>query len=211
MDREQGEKRNIVLNLKITEDWFGNLFCQHEIVGSKSLDNAFKQKISKQLGIDIENKKEIPLDAWKGKSGLYVSRNIEEKIFICIEYRKDKHTLEITECITIVPEEKVMNIWKIICEQIEYTPTIHFKDKKTKEKYRLNYRNTVKAVIDFYNLPVSINGFNGGDNRAKHYFPYYYYPLKVVEFYNNIHYTRNTIFRLTKELQLEKEEKKNLL
>lgn len=150
------------------------------------------------------NEIQVPLDEWQGESGVYVIRDKEEKIFVCIEYRKDKHTGEVKEVKHRVPEKKVLNIWKIICEHIDMIPVHNFKDKELKKRYNLEYRPLSESVIEFYDLSVSQEAFNGGGgNRAWYYFPHYYYPIKVVEFYGNIRYGRNSIYRLNKNLVLK--------
>lgn len=43
------------------------------------------------------------------------------------------------------------------------------------------YRDVVKLLIIDLKLDVGVEEFNGGKNRSKYLFPYYYYPLQVLK------------------------------
>ena len=45
----------------------------------------------------------------------------------------------------------------------------------------VGYRDIAKTLIFLYKLDIDIEEFNGGKNRAKYMFPYYYYPLQVLK------------------------------
>jgi hypothetical protein len=55
----------------------------------------------------------------------------------------------------------------------------------------VDYRSIVRGLIIRYNLDISADAFNGGRNRCKYMFPYYYYPLKVLENYGFVEHNRN--------------------
>lgn len=46
---------------------------------------------------------------------------------------------------------------------------------------KTKYRKLIPSIIMTYHLPIEIEEFNGGKNRAKYYFPLYYYPIKILE------------------------------
>ena len=47
---------------------------------------------------------------------------------------------------------------------------------------KTKYRKLVPAIIKYYDFKeVDVDSFNGGKNRSKYLFPYYYYPLKILE------------------------------
>ena len=123
---------------------------------------------------------EVHIKGWKGKS----SREIQEigSDYKIIEYRKDKNTREIKEQITIIPKKNVEIMWEIVqnCEHLEL----------------YGYRWIITKLKKHYNLTIDIEAWNGGKNRAKYYFPYHYYPLKVLESQSKIRYSGGKIMRL---------------
>jgi len=50
-----------------------------------------------------------------------------------------------------------------------------------KVNYVVQYRYIIKKLIEKLDIEIDVDAFNGGKNRAKFYFKYYYYPLKVLE------------------------------
>ncbi len=60
------------------------------------------------------------------------------------------------------------------------------------------YRWIVTQLMKHYQLEdMDINAWNGGSNRAKHFFPKHYFPLKVLEKWGMIAYFGNgSILRL---------------
>lgn len=59
---------------------------------------------------------------------------------------------------------------------------------KDRDKKVTGYREVVSILMTKYNLSIDIESFNGGKNRAKYYFPLYYYPLKILEYCKEIKY-----------------------
>ena len=141
----------------------------------------YKDKI-KKLEEEIGRLRTINIDGWKGKDKLIINKIGTE--WHIVEHRKDKLTGEVGVCKTIVSELNVANLWEII----KYTV-------KVKEKTR--YRKIVPSIILKYNLPIELEEFNGGKNRAKYYFPMYYYPIKILEKLGFVRYGgRGIILRL---------------
>jgi len=54
--------------------------------------------------------------------------------------------------------------------------------------YIVGYRYIVRKLLQKLNLNISIDAFNGGKNRARFYFRFYYYPLKILEAKGIINY-----------------------
>ena len=126
-------------------------------------------------------KERIIIDGWKGKDNI----EIVEKLtgFDVVEHRQNKETGEIAEQIHFVPLENVKFMISII-DNLDIG-------------YKVGYRYIINRIIQLKNLEVSTDAFNGGKNRAKYYFPFYYYPLKVLEKKNKVKYFgRGGIMRL---------------
>ena len=113
---------------------------------------------------------------WKGKSGITVMRT-EQDEYLIVEHRKSKTTGEVTEKNVVVPKINVVVLRKII-------------NRLTKDgEMSTKYREIVPELKAHYGLNVGTEAFNGGLNRQKIYFPYYYYPMKILEFFKEIHYS----------------------
>ena len=116
---------------------------------------------------------QIDLKSWKGKDVIGVSFNNKE--WFITEHRKDKLTGEVAKNTHIIPDKNVKavkKIIKILCKKNEST----------------KYINIVNEIMEENGLMFDISAFNGGKNRAKYYFPLYYYPMKVLESLNFIEY-----------------------
>lgn len=129
----------------------------------------------------------IDIEGWKGESGVevdFLSKfNLGSEITIR-EHRKNKRTGEIKEQVTRVPIKRVINIWKII-------------ERGMPEGEWYGYRWLVNKIKNFYGFDVDTEAWNGGRNRAKYYFPFHYYPLKILEAKKFIEYDgRGNIRRL---------------
>ena len=112
-----------------------------------------------------------------GKGGLATetkrretSLNIEEIQggYQVIETRKDKETGEVTTSRHTVPESNVQLLWDFICEECEFKGTLSYYD----------IREYLMLVTGYSG---SEDAWAGGKNRTKYFFPYHYYPLKVLE------------------------------
>lgn len=126
----------------------------------------------------------IDIEGWKGKDKLEITK--EGAVYVIVEHRKDKETGEISETRNTIPRQNVRNLWEIIKKFCPY------KGNKTK------YREIVPKIIEFYGWDdVDVDSFNGGKNRNRVYFPFYYFPVKVIEYLGGIKYGgRGTIKRL---------------
>ena len=128
----------------------------------------------------------IELDGWKGKDNIHISQEVDNdmSVWFVREHRKDKESGEIGKNVHKILNNDVMFIRKLIQERTEG-------GRKTK------YRELVLDLITSKHLPISLEEFNGGRNRAKFYFPLYYYPLKILEHLKEIRYGgRGTVVRL---------------
>ena len=116
----------------------------------------------------------IRIEGWKGKGDLYIGELIDK--FKIIEKRKNKETGQVYEDEHLIPKDNVFKLWDMIKKNC---------DLQTEYKYKY----LVRLILEHYGLhkeeecPLNImmEAFNGGSNRAKYYFPYLYYPLKVLE------------------------------
>ena len=128
----------------------------------------------------------IEIEGWKGKDNINIEKKGEN--WVIIEHRKNKETGQITKNKHIISRNSVRVIWKIIKELCPHV------NDKTK------YREIVSKLIDYYKWEnFDLDSFNGGRNRSKKFFPYYYYPIKVLEKYKFIDYSGVGIITLIKK------------
>lgn len=164
---------------------------------TKLSDLQLVQEIAKLLEetpkeeADIE---QVDIQGWKGKSGIEV---YEQKIdYKVIEHRQNKETGDSYENEHSIPKSNVENLWKLIREKCEIG---------TEYKYKY----LVRMILNYYKfhekenqkLEVFMDAFNGGQWRAKYYFDYLYYPLKVLEKKGMIiYYGRGGVQRISDDL-----------
>jgi len=112
----------------------------------------------------------VEVEGWKGKDApeIYQERNE----WVIIEHRKRKFDGEVKESTHRIPTQNVGVLWQLI-----------------KDRPETHYRELVPMVIEAWHLEVELEAFNGGKNRARHYFPLLYYPLKVLENLGYIEYS----------------------
>jgi hypothetical protein len=124
----------------------------------------------------------IELDAWKGKSGVEITHGNDD--YLLVSYRKNKESGEITRYENRVPVSIVDNMRGIIRRAIPINGV-------------LSYRGVVEAIKKDFNLAIPTDAWNGGSNRAKYYFPLYYWPIKVLEHEGYVSYnSRGSVKRL---------------
>lgn len=99
--------------------------------------------------------------------------------------RVSKNTKQPYKNYKYVSKKKVNALWKIL------------KMLTNKQNPTTNYRQIVSALITKLDIDVNIDAFNGGRNRAKLLFVYYYYPLKILHELGYINYSKHsTVTRL---------------
>jgi hypothetical protein len=127
----------------------------------------------------------IDVDGWKGKSGLDIKKEQDE--WIITEWRKQKEDGAIEEMTTRVPTTNVNMMWAFVKKHCPRTNMI------------VKYRTIVPTIIQHNGwTDVDVVSFNGGKNRAKYYFPNYYYPCKVLENKGYIDYSGRGIIKRLK-------------
>ena len=89
--------------------------------------------------------------------------------YIIIQNKKTKKFNKSYKEINYIKEKDVKDLWKIL---------VMLTDKK---KNKTNYTRIISSIIIKNNIKMRIESFNGGKNRAKYYFPLYYYPLKILQ------------------------------
>lgn len=104
--------------------------------------------------------------------------------YTLIQYKRNKYTKEETKEVHIVNKEAV-KVMAFIIKQVDVG-------------YVVGYQWLVRKLMQHYDLEdMDINSWNGGKNRSKIYFPKHYYPLKVLEAWNQIAYFGNgSVMRL---------------
>jgi len=125
----------------------------------------------------------IEIHGWKGEGDLQINYSTDQEIYIIKEYRKEKETKETKENTTKIPKVNVETLLRILTEYA-----------KLNQEYK--YKWVVRKILQHYkfhdkeNVPIEyfMEAFNGGKNRSKYYFPYYYYPMKVLEAQKKIRY-----------------------
>ena len=129
-----------------------------------------------------ERFRKVELEGWKGMDDLIIEKF--GAVWHVVEHRKDKLTGEVGTAIHKIPEQNVGIMWDII-------------QNKCNIGEGTTYRKIVPSIIETYHFPIEIEEFNGGRNRAKYYFPFYYYCLKILESLKFIRYGgRGKIVRL---------------
>ena len=123
----------------------------------------------------------IDVYGWKGQGDLSIEA-VEES-YIVKEHRKCKESGDVETVEHVIPKKNVEFLWdllKTVCEP--------------NKKY--SYKYVVSRFVDFTNIHEQegltkeqmVESFNGGRNRARWYFPHYYYPIKILENLGKIKY-----------------------
>lgn len=123
---------------------------------------------------DLVNYENVNISGWKGKSEFSISE--AKEYYRVIEARKSKETGEFYEEETIIPRDNVVVLWDLIRDKCEMG-------------VKYDYRYLVRLILEHYkfheienqNVENFMEAFNGGKWRATYYFPFLYYPIKVLE------------------------------
>jgi len=120
----------------------------------------------------LQNYKEIEIrkseiKQWKGTDRIKIKR-LGETEWTLIEHRKNKSTGNINIRTHIISLEQINDMRKYCGEFFEYLD-------------KINAKTLFREIINRRKLSCGVEAFNGGVNRAKYYFPLYYYPLKILE------------------------------
>lgn len=124
----------------------------------------------------------IDIIGWKGKDEIQIYKDFEDD-FRIIEHRKDKEG-EVENIYKEIPKENVNYIKNLLGRILLKGDSVP-------------YVAIVRTIIEEKDLQINVDSFNGGKNRAKYYFPLYYYPVKCLEALGFVKYSsRGTITRL---------------
>lgn len=123
----------------------------------------------------------IEVEGWKGEGGI----EVEDigRVYRVIEYRKNKETGEVYHNQHDLKKEDVAKIWDILRSKAQLRTKYDYKDMVSWINNAFGFNK--KEGLD---INTFVEGFNGGKNRAKYYFPYYYYPMKIFEHKGYIRY-----------------------
>lgn len=124
---------------------------------------------------------QITLEGWKGKGDIELYERVDS-YRIC-EKRKKKETGEVYEDETVIPKKNVDVLFEIILKNCQPNEKYGYKYLVRKVLEHYKFHEDEKAPLEFF-----MEAFNGGRNRAAYYFPYFYYPLKVLEGQGKIQY-----------------------
>jgi hypothetical protein len=125
----------------------------------------------------------VEIEGWKSKDQLEIDKIGAE--WVLTEHRKDKLSGEIATNVHRIPEQNVGMMWQLIQDLCKVVGK------------GITYRKLVPSLMEKYHFPIELEEFNGGRNRARYYFPFYYYPLKILEHLKWIRYGgRGKIVRL---------------
>ena len=139
----------------------------------KEIDRLLDENIKLRKELETLKLRIVHLQGWKGESGLTI--NQREDYYYIIEYRKPGPDEPPEEVVHIIPKENVSTLWDLFKENLSFGIIY-------------SYRDIIRLIMNHYNLSFDINAFNGGENRAKWYFPHYYYPCKILSHYGLINY-----------------------
>jgi len=123
----------------------------------------------------------IGTENWKGKDSLEVEEY--QEAYVVVEHRKDKESREVSTTERQVPKSRVDLLESLLRSRCALG-----------QKY--GYKYVIRLLIEHHKwheelgVPIEMfmDAFNGGSNRAKYYFPHYYYPMKVLEWKNKVTY-----------------------
>lgn len=118
---------------------------------------------------------------WKGKDELLVEEFDNE--YVLVEHRQNKETGKVKEIETVVPKEHVYALLTILRNNCVQGESYGYKYVVRKLTEYHGWHKELGVPIDLF-----IDMFNGGSNRARFYFPYYYFPMKVLELTNTVTY-----------------------
>lgn len=117
------------------------------------------------------------LEGWQGEDNIEILR-LDENTWEVSEHRKVKETNNVNENRHKISHGDVLFMKQLILDE----PSEKIKARKIWER-----------IIFIKQLEIDIDSFNGGKNRARFYFPLYYYPIKILEHFKFIDYKGNGI------------------
>jgi len=164
--------------------------CGGMILSKPKKPTKKETNLSKQFNdLKSENEKlrkllrRVEVEGWKSKDIIEVEKI--GSVWEVTTHSKDKLSGEIAVSIHKIPEVNVGSLWDLLQKTCKTVGT------------GITYRKLVPSIIETYHFPIELEEFNGGKNRAKYYFPFYYYPLKILESLGFIRYGgRGKIVRL---------------
>jgi hypothetical protein len=125
---------------------------------------------------ELQNLKKnvIQLEGWKGKDQIEIEPiSLGWKV---TEHSKSKESGKVRNLPHIVTTLRVEGILNMITQFF------------AKAQDKIKARELWEIIINFYDLPLKVDEFNGGKNR-KTYYLYYYMPIKVLEYLKKINYS----------------------
>ena len=117
----------------------------------------------------------INVESWKGKDIISVQEG--GGYYCVIEHRKSKETGEPTTIEHMIPKSHIETLIKLIDDNCVIGQEYKYKYMVRKLLEHYKFHEIENAPLEFF-----MDAFNGGKYRAKYYFPYYYYPMKVLEY-----------------------------
>jgi hypothetical protein len=146
-------------------------------------------EIQKKLDFDA-NTEIVYTEGWKGKDKIQIFSGIQ--IFKLVEHRRQKSSNEIVTTVHTIPREDLDFLWNLIRKNCELCETYDY-------KYIVKIIIEEKGLHEKEGLTVDqmINSFNGGKHRSRYLFPFYYFPMKILEAKGYVDYGgRGEIIRL---------------
>lgn len=147
---------------------------------------TFKEE-NEKLKLELKQLEEkiIQLHGWKGHDDITIIRSGDS--WIIYDHRKVKENGDVEEFRHIIPNTAVEQLYAELCILNESTQP-RTTGKKYKGKKVISYYAIRDNMIAVRNLDVKKDAFNGGKNRTNIYFPFYYYPIKVLEYTGRLRY-----------------------
>lgn len=176
---ENGDPNKVrgVASAKDMRDWLGKRIAFFAQRANTDLEFAFRQALQAYNSfhpIKTPQIEEIIVEGWKGEGDIEITEQLD--YFKIKEPRKNKESGQIYWEEHLIPKQNVATFWKLMCQHCH-----------AMEEYK--YQFLVRMLLEHYkfhefeNQPIEqfIQAFNGGSHRAKYYFPYLYYPIKILE------------------------------
>jgi hypothetical protein len=142
----------------------------------ESITKDYETKVA-QLNFEIAELKAriIELEGWKGKDKIIIFKSMD--YWVVKTHRKDKDSGEIKTETHRVTSESVDILYRTIISLSNGTDKV------------LEAMEIWEELTNVYSVKMDLNAFNGGKNRAPYYFPFYYYPMKILEHQKLVHYS----------------------
>jgi len=149
-----------------------------------------KHVLQVKMLLGVAPKREIVMEPWKGKDALRFEYRANDATWVIVSHQKDKDTGEVEEHTDEVPHAVVQTLYDGLWSL-------------GADKEPVEAANIWEWLIGRYGIiGVDRDSYNGGTNRARHYFPHYWRPMRVLEFLGYVRFGSKTTEILRSETRV---------